>query len=378
MDYACLLSYNSLSISYKTSRILLSARLANTGSNAITSGLQLNNTIILNAIGYGKGQTIYHTLRNTAVGSLVLACAGSLPGYWLSVFTVDTLGRKSIQIVGFFILTGLFCVIGFAYKILSSGALLALYILAQVFFNFGPNTTTFLIPGECFPTRYRSTGHGISAASGKIGAIVAQVMAPPLLSKGAPTDCKGADCQPWLNHLMQIFALFMLCGTLVSFLVPETKGRTLEELAGEFPDDRRNGSLRTRSEESWWSDYIPFRGGKPAGFNSGRSPNLLPRTPGIRGKRERVGIMTSPDLLPRKGEKGKRNAKARSFESGSGDAYSVSSNGRQMDADDDGYLSGAAGGVLPGWSAGWGVQRGPRRDERVESIVLQDVGSLLK
>jgi MFS transporter, PHS family, inorganic phosphate transporter len=293
---------------------------------------------------------------------------------------VDTLGRKSIQIVGFFILTGLFCVIGFAYNILNSGALLALYILAQLFFNFGPNTTTFIIPGECFPTRYRSTGHGLSAAFGKIGAIVVQVMAPSLLGKEAPDSCKGTACQPWLNHLMQIFALFMLCGTLVSFLVPETKGRTLEELAGELPDEQRNGSVTTRGEKrSWWCEYSPFRGGKPAGFNSGRSPNLLPRSPGIRGKRARVGIMMSPDLLPKKGEKGKiTNAKATSFESGSGDAYSVSSNGRQMDADDDAYLSGAAGGVLPGWSAGWGVQRGPRRDERVESIMLHDVGSLLK
>lgn len=36
-------------------------------------------------------------------------------------------------------------------------------------------STTFIIPGEVFPTRYRSTCHGISAASGKLGAIVAQV-----------------------------------------------------------------------------------------------------------------------------------------------------------------------------------------------------------
>ncbi len=36
-------------------------------------------------------------------------------------------------------------------------------------------TTTFIIPGEVFPTRYRSTAHGICAASGKLGAIIAQV-----------------------------------------------------------------------------------------------------------------------------------------------------------------------------------------------------------
>ncbi|TVY59444.1 Repressible high-affinity phosphate permease [Lachnellula suecica] len=343
-------------------------------------GLGLNNTIVLNAIGYGAGNTVYQTLLNTALGSLILACAGSIPGYWLSVFTVDTLGRKPIQIIGFFILTGIFCVIGFAYKSLSPGAFLTLYILAQLFFNFGPNTTTFLIPGECFPTRYRSTGHGISAASGKIGAIIAQVIAPPLIAKGATEGCHGSACQPWLNHLMQIFALFMLCGTLVSFLVPETKGRTLEELAGELPDAQRNGSVATKNETSKWGRYNPFRGGRPAGFSSDRSPNMLPRSPGILGRRTRVGIMTSPDLLPKNGKqrRKKNGARPSSFESGSGDGYSVSSSGRPADVDDEAYISGAAGGgVLPGWSAGWGVQRGPRI-ERVESIMLHDVGSLLK
>jgi hypothetical protein len=51
-----------------------------------------------------------------------------------------------------------------------------LYCLANFFQNFGPNVTTFVIPGEVFPTRYRSTGHGFSAACGKLGAIVAQVI----------------------------------------------------------------------------------------------------------------------------------------------------------------------------------------------------------
>jgi PHS family inorganic phosphate transporter-like MFS transporter len=101
--------------------------------------------------------------------------------------------------MGFFLLTVIFVVIGFAYHELSSKTLLALYILAQFFFNFGPNTTTFIIPGECFPTRYRSTGHGISAAAGKIGAIIAQVIANPLLGKGAsPSNCQGMQCSPWL------------------------------------------------------------------------------------------------------------------------------------------------------------------------------------
>jgi hypothetical protein len=35
-----------------------------------------------------------------------------------------------------------------------------------------PASTTFIVPGECFPTKFRSTCHGISAAWGKAGAIL--------------------------------------------------------------------------------------------------------------------------------------------------------------------------------------------------------------
>src|ERR1700729_1233865 len=106
--------------------------------------------------------TVYEILRNTAVGNLIIVCAGAIPGYWVTVATVDTIGRKPIQITGFAILTILFCIIGFAYHKLSEGGLLGLYVLFQLFFNFGPNATTFIGPGESFPTRYRSTSHGIS------------------------------------------------------------------------------------------------------------------------------------------------------------------------------------------------------------------------
>jgi MFS transporter, PHS family, inorganic phosphate transporter len=53
-------------------------------------------------------------------------------------------------------------------------AMLFLFFLAGFFTNFGANTTTFIISGELFPARYRLTCHGISAASGKLGAIVGQ------------------------------------------------------------------------------------------------------------------------------------------------------------------------------------------------------------
>ncbi|URD95954.1 phosphate transporter [Musa troglodytarum] len=47
-----------------------------------------------------------------------------------------------------------------------------MYGFTFFFANFGSNSTTFIVPAEIFPARLRSTCHGISAAAGKVGAIV--------------------------------------------------------------------------------------------------------------------------------------------------------------------------------------------------------------
>jgi hypothetical protein len=57
----------------------------------------------------------------------------------------------------------------------------------------------------------------------------------------SPLKDKGGVTNGWVNHLMQIFALFMLIGFFLSWLIPETKGKTLEELSGE---DEENGVHR--------------------------------------------------------------------------------------------------------------------------------------
>ncbi|RYP71818.1 hypothetical protein DL769_004624 [Monosporascus sp. CRB-8-3] len=258
-------------------------------------GLGLNNHIVLQAIGYADGANLYEILFNGAVGTIILAVAGSLPGYWTAIVTIDTFGRRNLQVFGFVFLIVIFCILGFMYHSLNKTSLLVLYVVANFFFNWGPNTTTFIVPGECYPTRYRSTGHGLSAAMGKIGAIIAQVISIPMLAKGPPENCASdsSSCSPWIDQLMQIFALFMLCGFFVSLLIPETKGITLEELAGEEPTSYnagRNGSIGGGGAppsvcRPWW--MRAFCGGQPAGFFISRLNS--------RGA-PRVGIMTSPEL----------------------------------------------------------------------------------
>jgi MFS transporter, PHS family, inorganic phosphate transporter len=100
-------------------------------------GIGLNNAIVLQQIGYVGGDNMYDVFYNTAVGNLILVCAGAIPGYWVTVATVDTIGRKPIQLGGFIILTILFVVIGFAYHQIGSKGLFACYVLCEFFFNFG-------------------------------------------------------------------------------------------------------------------------------------------------------------------------------------------------------------------------------------------------
>ncbi|KXL47140.1 hypothetical protein M433DRAFT_152974 [Acidomyces richmondensis BFW] len=197
-------------------------------------GVSLNNTTFLHAIGYSTGSNLYKDFYNSSVGNMIIVCAGAIPGYWMTVALVDRLGRKPIQLLGFAMVLVTMCIMGFGYHALGDIGLMACYVVAQFFFNFGPNATTFIIPGEVFPTRYRSTSYGISAAAGKIGAIVAQCAIAPLKSRGATPS----DSSPWLNHVIEIFALFMLFGIFTTILLPETKRKTLEELAQEEPNGR--------------------------------------------------------------------------------------------------------------------------------------------
>lgn len=100
-------------------------------------GLGFSSASLLSTMGFDKKDNLYVSLRSTALGQVVLICAGAIPGYWMTVFTVDRVGRKPIQIGGFAILTIIFCVLGFAWQGLTKVHLLVLYVLAQFFFNFG-------------------------------------------------------------------------------------------------------------------------------------------------------------------------------------------------------------------------------------------------
>ncbi|XP_028806835.1 inorganic phosphate transporter 1-11-like [Neltuma alba] len=170
-------------------------------------------------------------VRQTALAMFVIALLGTFPGYWFTVFSIEKLGRFKIQLFGFLMMSFFMFVLGVRYKeIRNEKNLFALlYGLTFFFANFGPNSTTFVLPAELFPTRVRSTCHALSAASGKAGAIVAAFWVQTYTLDADPNKIKKA---------MILLAITNLVGFFCTFLVTETKGRSLEEISGE--DDGEN------------------------------------------------------------------------------------------------------------------------------------------
>lgn len=105
----------------------------------------------------------------------------SLAGYYLASMLIDNklYGRKMMQQVGFFMCFLMFVIPAFNYKYYSTTGIhsfQAMYFISSFFNQFGPNSVTFLIAGEVFPTPIRATAHGFSACLGKAGALLASVL----------------------------------------------------------------------------------------------------------------------------------------------------------------------------------------------------------
>ncbi|KAI3425437.1 uncharacterized protein J3R85_010370 [Psidium guajava] len=160
----------------------------------------------------------------------VVALLGTFPGYWFTVFFIEKIGRFYIQLIGFFMMSVFMLIIGINYADLRdptkhhTGLFALLYGLTFFFANFGPNSTTFVLPAELFPTRVRSTCHAMSAAVGKAGAMVAAFGVQSYTLDGHTHKIRRA---------MMILAFTNMLGFCCTFLVSETKGRSLEEISGE-------------------------------------------------------------------------------------------------------------------------------------------------
>ncbi|CBQ68227.1 probable PHO84-Inorganic phosphate permease [Sporisorium reilianum SRZ2] len=179
-------------------------------------GINLNQSAIFALIGYTQGSP-WHQIYKQALGNLIVVLAGFLPGYFITAGLVEVVGRKKIQLFGFAANAVLFLVLALTYnKIIHQAApFFAVFVLLQLSFNAGANSTTFIVPAEAFPTRVRATAHGFCAAMGKLGSIVSSLGFSVLAN----------DKRIGHTGIFWIFFGVSLLGLAATvFLVAETKG----------------------------------------------------------------------------------------------------------------------------------------------------------
>ena len=164
-----------------------------------------------------------HASQTTTIAiQLAIFVVAAVPGYVLAIATMDRIGHRRLQLIGFILMGACFAVIGLVPGMTTAVVpFLLVYGISYFFTEFGPNVTTFVLPGELFPTSVRATGHGISAGIGKFGAFI------------------GVFLFPVLQHSLGLRGTLLLTagvsalGALLTLVLPEPAGRSLEEISGE-------------------------------------------------------------------------------------------------------------------------------------------------
>jgi MFS transporter, PHS family, inorganic phosphate transporter len=219
--------------------------------------------------------SIFEALRDNAVQNLITVCIGSMSGCLLLLLIIDYIPRKEFLMFSFIWLAALFFVTGGSFFSVFHNdfhaVTIVLVALCHFSFNLGPNTLTFIIPAEIFPTRYRATCHGIAAAAGKLGSVIVQASLPTWTINGLRVGDPNSAGLGWVfityGFVMALAAVFAWAwipslqnSRGAGLRVPS---KTLEDLGEGIRRARRDGEVigmrarigdvLPRSLRGWWT-----------------------------------------------------------------------------------------------------------------------------
>ena len=161
------------------------------------------------------------SLEQALLFNLIVAVA-QIPGYFSAAWLVERLGRKWTLASYLFL-----CAVGayfFGQVALVASDVPGILVWGSLvsFFNLGAWGVVYIYTPELYPTWLRGTGAGAAAAFGRLWAIIAP------LSISWQLALFGSDATVFF-----VFMAIMLIGALlVSLVGEETRGRSLEEIAG--------------------------------------------------------------------------------------------------------------------------------------------------
>ncbi|GJD08873.1 Probable metabolite transport protein GIT1 [Galdieria sulphuraria] len=185
--------------------------------------VQYSNGIFSSEIITGVVAGSDKTVLDIAMFTLLVAIL-TLPGYYVAALTVDKIGHKRLQIIGFACVGLCGILIGGLIDQLENqpGAFILMYGIFLFFVQFGSNTTTFLLAAELYSTPVRTTCAGISAAFGKAGAAIGTQFLGPI--EHAFSGNNG------VRAVFIIAGGVSILGALLTWwVIPEPNKRTLED-----------------------------------------------------------------------------------------------------------------------------------------------------
>ncbi|MHB8330514.1 MAG: MFS transporter, partial [Acidimicrobiales bacterium] len=208
---------------FLTDRRMLRMLVATAGSWFLLDYALYGNTLSLPAIL--KQVSPKASLVATLAWTLGIFVVFALPGYFLAVTKMDRIGHRRLQFIGFAVMAATFVALGLIPGLTTVVVpFLLVFGLSYLFTEFGPNTTTFVLPSEVFPVSQRTTGHGFAAGIGKLGAFIGVFLVPHLQKAFG------------LRGMLLVAGASAVCGCALTLLLPEPSGRSLEDVSGEDAD----------------------------------------------------------------------------------------------------------------------------------------------
>jgi PHS family inorganic phosphate transporter-like MFS transporter len=215
---------------FLTNRRMLLLLVATAGSWFLFDYAYYGNTLSLPAIL--KDVAPNASLTTKLAWTLGIFIVFALPGYVLAFTKMDRIGHRRLQLVGFAVMAATFLALGIVPALTSVVALFLVFFGVSYFFiEFGPNTTTFVLPSEVFPVSQRTTGHGVAAGIGKLGAFVGVFLVPQLQSAIG------------LRGMLVVAGGFAGAGLLLTRLLPEPARQNLEDVSGEDQEPSEEGTV---------------------------------------------------------------------------------------------------------------------------------------
>ena len=158
----------------------------------------------------------------------IVVGAGNLSFTVLAIFTVDKFGRRPLMIIGALVMAVSMLILGttFYTHSVGMGSLVCMLVYTAGFaMSWGP--VCWVLLAEIFPNSIRSTVMSIAVAAQWIANFLVSWTFPMLDKNQYLTDTFNHGMAYWIYGVMGILAALFIWK-----FVPETKGKTLEEMEG--------------------------------------------------------------------------------------------------------------------------------------------------